>query len=352
MKPLAIYYWKDRKRLAYLQNAYDISYSIEANALWRASFKLPYNDEKNSYCKPYNLVEIWDVNSSGNDKYIGLFRIMPVVKNLDGSSDDVTYELEHVFGTLLDEVHIGFHEYGGKNQKTKALIKTILKKQVTLRWNLNICEYDEDDEHIFEDTNLLDCIYRIAETLPENYYWEFNTKQFPWELNLKKVSTKIPKAEIRYKKNILGIKETIDLRDLATRIWPYGAKIDGKRVDITSIVPSGYLESASAIKEYGVISTIFIDDKFINPRLLYKYAVKMLEIISEPRIKYELDIKTFLDTADLYIGDPVRVVTDDGLNKILTVQQIKKDNVAEGANGKIVIGRGTVNYGIIQKRLN
>ena len=68
MKPLVVYDQKDRKKIAYLQNAYSISYKQETNALWSGSFKLPYSDEKNIYCQSFKYVEIWDVDGYGKDK--------------------------------------------------------------------------------------------------------------------------------------------------------------------------------------------------------------------------------------------------------------------------------------------
>ena len=46
MKPLAVYDWKTRKRLAYLQNAYDIGFVQQTNSVWSGTFTLPYSDEK------------------------------------------------------------------------------------------------------------------------------------------------------------------------------------------------------------------------------------------------------------------------------------------------------------------
>ena len=68
------------------------------------------------------------------------------------------------------------------------------------------------------------------------------------------------------------------------------------------------------------------------------------------QVTYELDIQTIYNAADLKIGDVVRVVTDDGLDQNLVVQEISKDNLTGAPNsGKIIIGNGTVDIGTIIK---
>ena len=45
------------RRLAYLDKAFDISYTTKMNALWTASFSLPADDHKAEYCQFHNYVE-------------------------------------------------------------------------------------------------------------------------------------------------------------------------------------------------------------------------------------------------------------------------------------------------------
>ena len=125
MKPIAIYDGNSRKRLCYLQNAFDISYSKQATTLWVASFTLPYDDPKKKYCESMNFADIWDVDSSGKDKYIGLFRIMPQASSLSASESSIVYTLEHVLTTLLDDTMLGWTEIGNLGVYTNTVINYI-----------------------------------------------------------------------------------------------------------------------------------------------------------------------------------------------------------------------------------
>ena len=58
-KFIAVYDGHTRKRLAYLQNAYNISYTKSTRALWTGSFSLPYSDHKAKFCQSFNLVELF-----------------------------------------------------------------------------------------------------------------------------------------------------------------------------------------------------------------------------------------------------------------------------------------------------
>ena len=80
-----VIYDSNMKRLAYLDKAFDISYTTKRNALWTASFKLPTADHKNEYCKPYHYAELFD-----NGQRVELFRIMPT-RQEKGSSNTITY---------------------------------------------------------------------------------------------------------------------------------------------------------------------------------------------------------------------------------------------------------------------
>ena len=81
---------RNMKRLAYLDNAIAVSYSLEVNTIWTATFTMPADDKKNLYCAPLNSVEIFD-----GDERIDLFRI--IGEDLE-RSDGATrfYNCEHV----------------------------------------------------------------------------------------------------------------------------------------------------------------------------------------------------------------------------------------------------------------
>ena len=350
MRPLTVYDWKTKKRLAYLQNAYDIGYTLQTNSVWSGTFTLPYLDDKKQYCSPLNLVEMWDINSGGGDKYIGLFRIMPRVEQSNKDAHDIVYTLEHVLSTLLDSSLVGRHEWGGiGGHDTGNVLRSILYYQnQPKKWWLESCDYTNHFLYEFEDQNLLSAVLTVPKDLADNYYWSFTTQNVSslWGLNLKKVSS-TPIADIRYKKNITGITKKTDPRSIYTRVYLYGKE----KLNIKSLNNGlEYLDSADGIENYGVITSIINDDRFENQQSLYDYGVALLAKLSKPIVTYELDIQTVYTAADLKIGDVVRVVTDDGLDQNLVVQEISKDNLTGAPNsGKIIIGNGTVDIGTIIK---
>lgn len=349
MALLTVYDWKTKKRLAYLQNAYNIGFVQQTNSVWSGTFTLPYMDEKKKYCRPLNLVEMWDVNEAGKDKYVGLFRIMPQVEQLKKDAHDIVYMLEHVLSTLLDSSLVGKYTWGALGgHDTGNVLRSILYFQnEPKKWWLESCDYTNQFMYEFEDQNLLSALLSVPKNLTDDYYWSFSTPlNSTWGLNLKKVSNE-PITDIRYKKNITGITKRTDPRSICTRLYLYGKE----KLNIKNLNNGlEYLDSTDGIENYGIITSIINDDRFENEQSLYDYGVSLLEKLSEPFITYELDIQTIYNAANLNIGDVVRVVTDDSLDKNLVVQEISKDDLTGAPNdGKIILGHGTVNIGVITK---
>ena len=352
-RSLIVYDWKTKKRLAYLQNAYNIGFVQQTNSVWSGTFTLPYMDEKKEYCRPFNLVEIWDVNEAGEDKYVGLFRIMPQVEQLKKDAHDIVYTLEHVLSTLLDSSLVGYQVFGGPGyENTKQVLENILSHQNEERWAVIECDYTNNFVYEFEDQNLLSALLSVPKPLTDDYYWSFSTPlNSTWGLNLKKVSNE-PIADIRYKKNITGITKRTDPRSICTRLYLYGKILeDGTKLSIKNLNNGlEYLDSEDGIENYGIITSIINDERFENEQSLYDYGAALLEKLSRPFITYELDIQTIYNAANLKIGDVVRVVTDDGLDQNLVVQEISKDDLTGAPNdGKIILGHGTVDIGVITK---
>lgn len=350
MKPIAIYDRITRKRLAFLENANNISYMQQTNATWTGSFRLPSIDEKKQYCELLNFVELWDIDGGGNDKYVGLFRIIEIIEETGDGTDYITYTLEHVIGTLIESNLVGYRLY--ETNTIGEIITSLLAMQEEEFWVLNECDYTKVLEYEFEDMNLLSCLTSVTEMLNEKHYWTFNTQNFPWEMNLKKVSTTVPVTDVRYKKNIFKITKRKDTRSLCTKLWLYGAEINGAKVNISSVNNGDeFLVSSTGISAYGTIGMIINDDRFTKPKQLYNYGVALLAQLDKPLITYETTIEAINEGANLKIGDAVRIITDDGLDDILIVQEINKQDISGAPNsGKITIGQGAVNIGLITKK--
>lgn len=342
IKPIAVYDGHTRKRLAFLQNAYNISYDKSTNALWTAEFSLPYSDPKTKYCQSFNNVELWDEDGGGKPQYVGLFRIMPRSEDTLGTEANIVYQLEHVLSTLLDDVMIGYHEIGNLGVYTNRSIGYILENQSEKRWVLGKCDYAHQFLYGWQDENLLSALFSIVQPFEEtDYYWDFDTTAFPWQLNLLR-TVKDPVLDIRYRKNLNGLTRIIDPSNLTTRLYCYGYGQGDNKLNITQVnngVP--YLESPN-VNKYGVITQIWTDERFTVADSLFEVGKKMLKRLEEPSVSYEIDLQTIHSAANLQIGDTVRMVSI-GIDEPMVVKNITKDNVTGASqSGRIVLGDGTI----------
>lgn len=341
-KFIAVYDGHTRKRLAYLQNAYAISYIKNTSTLWTGSFTLPYSDPKTKYCQSFNLIDIWDEDGGGKNRYVGLFRIMPRTEDTLGCDANIVYQLEHAIGTLFDDVMIGYHEVGNSGVNTAMSIGYILNNQSEQRWVLKDCDYAYEFLYGWQSENLLSALFSIVKPFEDtDYYWSFDTTTFPWSLSLKR-TTGIPKADIRYKKNLSGLTRTVDPTNLTTRLYCYGYG-DGDNVLGISEVNGGlpYVESAN-VSKYGVITQTWTDEQFTVAESLLAVGKAMLRRLEEPAVTYGISIQTVAMVANLDIGDVVRIVSI-GLDELMTVTTISKNDVTGAPqSGKVELGAGTI----------
>lgn len=268
------------KELARLENAYNISYELKLNELWTCSFKLPKADKKIVYCKSFNYVELFD-----NTERIELFRILPQVLTKDKTSF-VQFECEHVLATLLDDVMFKYHQIGNVGVYTDRVIRYVLDRQSTKRWQLIECDFERQFEYKWENENLLSALFSIPKPFLDKYRWTFDTGSYPWGLSLKALSKKYM-ADIQYKKNMQNVEKTIDPTKLVTRIYPLGYGEGDNQLDIKSVNNNqSYLEKN--VSKYGLKSTILVDRRFESPETLKEYAQMVLNDLSEPYISYKL----------------------------------------------------------------
>jgi phage minor structural protein len=208
-------YNRNRERLAFLQNAFNIGYRKTLNSLWTASFSMPADDTKNAHCKPFNLVELYD-----DMERVELFRI--IGEDLTRSTQATTvYNCEHVLATLIDDVMFQYHQIGNIGVNTTAVLRYVLDRQTTKNWKLGMCDFTRFFEYKWENENLLSALFSIAKPFTEGYIWEFDTAAYPWTLNLRKLSGEV-KSEIRYGKNMAEITKTVDAANVITRLYCLG----------------------------------------------------------------------------------------------------------------------------------
>ena len=270
-------------RLAFLENASSIGYELPLNGLWTATFTLPADDPKVEYCQPLNYVEIFD-----GETRIDLFRI--VGEDLTRSNEAYrAFSCEHVLATLLNDVMFRYHQIGGTNIRTAQVLQYIIDQQTTPKWALSECDFDRRFEYSFENTNLLAALFSVPKCFDVEYEWKWDTTVYPWLLSLKAPNENL-QAEIRYRKNMLGIKKTTDASKIINRVYALGYGEGVNQLGIESVnngIP--YVEDVSSQQRYGVLSSILVDGRYTVPANLKGYAQQIMAEASMPYISYEVE---------------------------------------------------------------
>ena len=327
---------RNMKRLAYLDNAMSVGYSLETNSLWTATFTMPADDPKTEYCTPLNYVEIFD-----GDERIDLFRI--IGEDLE-RSDGATrfYNCEHVLATLLNDVLFQYHQCGGTGVRTAEVLNYILNRQTTRNWVLGSCDFERFFEYNWENSTLLAALFAVPECFDSDYLWTWDTTGYPWSLSLVAPSDRL-KSEIRYAKNMTEIRKSRDDTGLANRIYALGYGEGVNQLTISSVnngLP--YVEDALSIEKYGLCSSILVDTRYEVEENLKAYAEQILRESAEPYYSYEIGaIDLHRLTGDAFSrfwpGEIVRIVDDeDGVNLRARIVSVTKDD-AQGDPGAVSV---------------
>ena len=327
---------RNMKRLAYLDNAMSVGYTLETNSLWTATFTMPADDPKTEYCTPLNYVEIFD-----GDERIDLFRI--IGEDLE-RSDGATrfYNCEHVLATLLNDVLFQYHQCGGTGLRTAEVLNYILNRQTTRNWVLGSCDFERFFEYNWENSTLLAALFAVPECFDSDYLWTWDTTGYPWSLSLVAPSDRL-KSEIRYAKNMTEIRKSRDDTGLANRIYALGYGEGVNQLTISSVnngLP--YVEDALSIEKYGLCSSILVDTRYEVEENLKAYAEQILRESAEPYYSYEIGaIDLHRLTGDAFSrfwpGEIVRIVDDeDGVNLRARIVSVTKDD-AQGDPGAVSV---------------
>lgn len=275
--------------------------------MWTASFSLPLDDAKNAQCKPLNFVEITDDRTG---EYIGLFRIIPTKTRKLTTLNEVNYELEHVLATLLNDVLFKYHQRS--NLTTEENIEYILSRQSTKHWRLGVCSITRYFHYKWENENgLLGPLFSIAEPFDVPYEWTFDTRTYPWTLNLLTPSV-TPSAEIRFGKNLAEIERNVDPSNIVNRLYALGYGEGVNQLTIEKVNGLPYIENENSIAEYGLGQYVWVDRRFEDAASLLASAKAFLEEWSVPRVSYrikavDLSSLTGLPVDKFTVGKVVRV---------------------------------------------
>lgn len=334
MQANVIVYDRDMRKVAYLENAFDIGYETPINSLWTAQFSLPATDEKNNECKPLYHVELFD----GNER-IELFRIIPNTATRSADGQKVTYQCEHVLATLLDDVLFQFHTIGNTGVYTSDVLAYVLSKQSIQRWKLGSVDFTRQFEYNWENENLLAALFSVPKVFDQDYMWTFDTSLYPWSINLVEPLSDV-QAYIRYGVNMQGITKTEDPTDLCTRLYCLGYGEGVNQLTISDVNGGSPYLDADTQAQYGVVSRIFVDRRFQSPETLKARCETLLEGLKHPRVTYTVSASELYsltrDPIDKFrVGHKVRVKDSElGVDITARVVNVRKSNVL-GAPGDV-----------------
>lgn len=345
----------NRKNVAYLENAYSVSYEKEVNKIATASFKLPLNDSKNEKIKHLQYVEIID----SDNEYIGLFRIMPTQTVVSESEQSVTYQCNHVLTTLMDSVIFRYHEIS-PNTSTREVLEYLLNLQKVKHWRLGTCDFKRYFQYSWENVNgIVDAIFSVPKAFDEDYMFTFDTTSYPWTLNLIQPPT-APTCYIHESLNLKGLKIESNPNQMINRIYPLGIGEGVNQLNIKKVNPTGqaYIENAQSIIDNGLIEYIWVDRRFTDARLLMQSAQSLLTKFSQPIVSWETDaidlIKASTDKkipqmTKLRVGNVVRLSTEKfGIVNLRILKESKSDVFGDPGNIKLSIGNVLTDLGTTQ----
>lgn len=318
---------QNMNRLAFLENASTVNYDLPLNGLWTGGFSLPADDPKNEYCEPHNYVELYD-----GETRIDLFYI--IGEDLARSNEAYrVYSCEHVLGTLLTDVLFRYHQIGGSNIRTGQVLGYILEHQTTQRWALSRCDFSRQFEYNFENSNLLAALFAVPNCFDTDYTWTWDTTVYPWLLSLETPREDL-QAEIRYRKNLLGIKRTTDSSKIINRLYALGYGEGTNQLGIESVnngLP--YVEDVDSQRKYGVQSSILVDGRYEIAENLKGYAQQVMAQASEPYVSYEVEALDLFrlnndDFGRLWPGRLVRVIDEaDGITLRTRIVEVSKSDL-------------------------
>ncbi|CAI3484181.1 phage tail protein [Enterococcus cecorum] len=347
----------NRRAIAYLENAYDVSYEKEANSIWSASFSLPLNDRKVKKVKQLGYVEIVDVDG----EYIGLFRAMPELTTVNADRAEVKFELKHVLSTLMDSVMFKYHEIS-PNTTTRETIEYLLNLQKVKHWKLGRCDFEKYFQYSWENENgLVDALWSVPKPFLDEYMWTYDTTTYPWVLNLIKPDINVT-ARVRESHNLKGFKIEKNPNQLVNRIYPLGIGEGVNQLNIKKVNPTGqaYIENAQSIVDNGLIEYIWVDRRFTDAKTLYESAKALLEKFSKAKVSWEIDAVDLLKCItlpgkkvpkidELRLGKVIQIRTEKfGIINMRILKESKSDMFADPGNIQLFIGNVLTDLGTTQ----
>lgn len=301
------------EKTAVISNFLNITETQELNNIYTLQFSIPADDRKVKHLQPFHFVRYRDGQ---------LYRIIST-ELTNNEQSTLVVKCEHVIATLCDNILFGSYVYNSSLDKTQGAtrnaIEWILSHQSRKNWVLDKCDFDLLYEYSWEQENLLNALYSIPKEFVDPFMWDFDTKNYPWKLSLKKINVHAdPAYYIRAEKNLLESTMSKDYGDICTRLYPlgYGEGVNQLTIrDENNDIP--YLEAPKdVIEKYGKIEKVLVDRSFENAKSLKAHAQQVLNGYLNPGLSRSFDVVdlypiTSRDIDNAKVGKICRMTQDN-----------------------------------------
>lgn len=298
-------------KTAYLENAFGISLTKEANAAPALSFSLPADDAKAEYITSAYEVKVWNTIKS---RFEGLFTLQDVTERWDGAGNVIEASYSGVIIQLVDEENISY-DTGATPLTPTAIVTALLALQErtpaitvgTIQPTTTFCV-------AVENVNILKALQQCIGYL--GGYIEVDEDR---ALNWYNEPSGNPTREIRYQKNMKGVTRKRDFTSITNKLYAYGYGETEAQVTLLDAGEANeYIEDATSQTAYGVHPRRITDKRITHPSTLLRWAQKVLAAYKDPVYSYTVDAVNLavhpdhtFDLENLEVGQIVRVVNSD-----------------------------------------
>lgn len=251
------------RKLAVLENAFDIVLEQEINGTDVLTFSIPRKDAKKQFVEAENLVLLADV------RYI----IRRVTEKKENSRQTVEVYCEAEWYNIMYADPLTTLSW--QDTTAKAVMQDILKGT---GWSVGDVELTQTRSlTVSQQTNRLDALHQVTEVWGGEL--EFDTANRI--VHLRKEISRRPGVLFAYRKNIKGIEKVVDTTELVTRLYAYGkngitfAEINGGKPYVENYQYTNVVRAA-----------VFTDERFTNPYHLKERTEEILATVSKPRVSY------------------------------------------------------------------
>lgn len=280
---------RQRKRVAVMQNAYNVREKHVLNGVGELTFSLPEGDEKAKYLQPRRYVRY-----DGGEMY----RILEMQVDDDGAPV-ISVTCEHAIASLADRVLYKDHVRSGFS--TRENIEYILSFQE--EWVLGECDFDFSYDYGWTSENLLAALFSIATPFVAQHRWIFDTSGATWKIHLKTIDGATGYA-VFAGLNFLRSRKSVLSGEVVTRLYLQGFGEGINQLDVSAInggLP--YIQASDEqIEKYGLIERVYTDRAQKEPASLLAIGQSLLAQGQEPREEYEIEAADLreLGVADVY----------------------------------------------------